>query len=97
MSKKNKKLLIVFLGLFISISSLSLIKTDYYFMSPGPPYQWEIEYGNVENYEFDGNLFQLTVRRDEANALIYAWSYICLLYTSPSPRDMRRTRMPSSA
>ena len=21
----------------------------------------------------------------------------CLLYTSPSPRDMRRTRMPSSA
>ena len=23
--------------------------------------------------------------------------YICLLYTSPSPRDMRRSRMPSSA
>ena len=76
LSKKNKKLLIVLLGLFISISSLSLIKTDYYFMSPGPPYQWDIEYGNIENYEFDGNLFQLTVRRDEANALIYAWSYV---------------------
>ena len=76
LSKKNKKLLIDVLGLFISISSLSLIKTDYYFMSPGPPYQWDIEYGNIENYEFDGNLFQLTVRRDEANALIYAWSYV---------------------
>ena len=76
LSKKNKKLLIVLLGLFISISSLSLIKTDYYFMSPGPPYQWDIEYGNIENYEFDGNLFQLTVRRDEANALIYAWSLV---------------------
>ena len=25
------------------------------------------------------------------------WEYICLLYTSPSPRDMRRSRMPSSA
>ena len=25
------------------------------------------------------------------------WYYICLLYTSPSPRDMRRSRMPSSA
>ena len=25
------------------------------------------------------------------------WFYICLLYTSPSPRDMRRSRMPSSA
>ena len=23
--------------------------------------------------------------------------YSCLLYTSPSPRDMRRSRMPSSA
>ena len=28
------------------------------------------------------------------NTELYA---ICLLYTSPSPRDMRRTRMPSSA
>ena len=27
----------------------------------------------------------------------YPSDYICLLYTSPSPRDMRRSRMPSSA
>ena len=76
LSKKNKRLLIIFLIAFISISSLSLINTDYYFMSPGPPYQWEIEYKSIDNYEFEGNLYQLTVRRDEANALIYAWSYI---------------------
>ena len=25
------------------------------------------------------------------------WYYICLLYTSPSPRDQRGSRMPSSA
>ena len=25
------------------------------------------------------------------------WSYDCLLYTSPSPRDRTRSRMPSSA
>ena len=25
------------------------------------------------------------------------WDDSCLLYTSPSPRDMRRSRMPSSA
>ena len=31
----------------------------------------------------------------EEAALIYY--YNCLLYTSPSPRDMRRSRMPSSA
>ena len=73
---KQKKLLLIGLALFIVIGSMTFVKTDYYFMSPGPPYQWDIEYGNIENYEFDGNLFQLTVRRDEANALIYAWSYL---------------------
>ena len=25
------------------------------------------------------------------------WDYTCLLYTSPSPRDRTRSRMPSSA
>ena len=25
------------------------------------------------------------------------WNYYCLLYTSPSPRDKRQSRMPSSA
>ena len=76
LSSKNKKLLIVFLFIFIIISSLSLIQTEYYFMSPGPPYQWDIDYGEIENYEFDGSLYQLTVRRDEANVLIYFWSLI---------------------
>ncbi len=73
---KQKKLLLIGLAFFIVIGSMTFVKTDYYFMSPGPPYQWDIEYGNIENYEFDGNLFQLTVRRDEANALIYVWSYV---------------------
>ena len=76
LSKTNKKILISFLIIFITISSLSLVKTDYYFMSPGPPYQWEIDYGEINNFDFEGNLYQLTVRRDEANALIYAWSLI---------------------
>jgi PDZ domain-containing protein len=76
LSNKSKKRLLIFLVIFISISSLSLIKTDYYFMSPGPPYQWDIDYGDTEYYDFDGNLFQLTVRRDEASALIYLWSYL---------------------
>jgi len=76
LSSKNKKLLIVFLFIFIIISSLSLIQTEYYFMSPGPPYQWDIDYGEIDNYEFDGFLYQLTVRRDEANVLIYIWSLV---------------------
>ena len=32
---------------------------------------------------------------DIGRAVVYLCS--CLLYTSPSPRDMRRSRMPSSA
>ena len=76
LSIKSKKRLLIFLVIFISVSSLSLIKTEYYFMSPGPPYQWDIDYGDTDYYDFDGNLFQLTVRRDEASALIYLWSYI---------------------
>ena len=30
-------------------------------------------------------------------AVDYVYAVVCLLYTSPSPRDMRRSRMPSSA
>ena len=30
-------------------------------------------------------------------ALVFLWFYPCLLYTSPSPRDRQKSRMPSSA
>jgi len=33
----------------------------------------------------------------EAGEMYRDWTYICLLYTSPSPRDRTRSRMPSSA
>ena len=36
-------------------------------------------------------------RADLAETLIAAGAYLCLLYTSPSPRDKRQSRMPSSA
>ena len=29
--------------------------------------------------------------------LLFSMDYICLLYTSPSPRDRQKSRMPSSA
>ena len=58
----------------IAILPFGFVKTDYYFMSPGPPYQWDIEIEEAKTYSFDGNLFQLTVRRDEANYFVYAWA-----------------------
>ena len=41
--------------------------------------------------------FYVRWARSIANASPNMWSLICLLYTSPSPRDRTRSRMPSSA
>ena len=44
----------------------------------------------------DGSSVQASIL--DASALFYATQpFICLLYTSPSPRDRTRSRMPSSA
>ena len=72
--QKNKVLKIALITYIIVIFPFGFVKTEYYFMSPGPPYQWNIEIENVETYEYDGNLYQLTVRRDEANYFVYAWA-----------------------
>ena len=40
-------------------------------MYPGPPYQWDVEVLGQESFDFDGSLYQLTVRRDEANYYTY--------------------------
>ena len=69
----TRKALVVF---FIALMPLGLMKTDYYFMSPGPPYQWEITVQDQLSYDYEGNLYQLTVRRDIANCFVYAWAYI---------------------
>ena len=44
----------------------------------------------IDNHIYWGNSLQLDERR-------IAWRRACLLYTSPSPRDGRISRMPSSA
>src|SRR5665811_1630061 len=38
-----------------------------------------------------------TIRSVRVNDWTTQWTYACLLYTSPSPRDRTRSRMPSSA
>ena len=52
---------------------------------------------NIQN-----NILTITLNRPEKknalnNVMMNELNYACLLYTSPSPRDMRRSRMPSSA
>ena len=72
--EKNRVLKIALVTYLVAIFPFGFVKTDYYFMSPGPPYQWEIEILDQKTYDFDGNLYQLTVRRDEANYFVYAWA-----------------------
>ena len=38
-----------------------------------------------------------TFDQDPDDPLCFVWSEVCLLYTSPSPRDGLLSRMPSSA
>ena len=40
---------------------------------------------------------RFVVAREDATCLSYPDESFCLLYTSPSPRDRTRSRMPSSA
>ena len=70
---KPAKILIIIL---VSLLPFGLIKTDFYFMSPGPPYQWDIEIKGAKSFDYDGNLYQLTVRRDEANYFTYIWAKV---------------------
>ena len=47
------------------------------------------------SFEYEGS----TIETDENGYLVSLedWSEGCLLYTSPSPRDRQKSRMPSSA
>ena len=60
----------------------------------------EFRVENLENYK-EGNEFGLEIFKDikfvDTKSKTIGKGFACLLYTSPSPRDMRRSRMPSSA
>ena len=43
-----------------------------------------------------GVFFTMSVQDSECGVGLF-WSTVCILYTSPSPRDKRQSRMPSSA
>ena len=59
-------------------------------------------YPNQENYalSFDGQNDYVSIPGELVNGLTNSMTintWVCLLYTSPSPRDKRQSRMPSSA
>ena len=74
-----------------------MIASRLHFLSP----RWEAQYIKVNcaaftNDMLDRELFGQSFMdgRDDTNGRFYE---ACLLYTSPSPRDRTRSRMPSSA
>ena len=57
-------------------------------------------FGSYANNTYDtGSDIDIYVKFSNTNFrnVAGAWVYICLLYTSPSPRDRQKSRMPSSA
>ena len=60
-------------------------------------------YDSLENHRdlFDGDRLGVTIgarfELSDKTTLDLTYEYACLLYTSPSPRDQRGSRMPSSA
>ena len=60
---------------------------------PLPVLAEDVPYEVTVNEAFDDSTYEegLTISGGNSDA------YICLLYTSPSPRDVEESRMPSSA
>ena len=63
---------------------------------PGAAESWTVSDDGKE-YVFSLNKNAKWSNGDPVTASDFVWSWICLLYTSPSPRDRTRSRMPSSA
>ena len=55
------------------------------------------DYLNIDKIYYKDEGFRFHLRSFKALGGAYAVDKICLLYTSPSPRDRTRSRMPSSA
>ena len=60
-----------------------------------PQCRWyDYSTGELSPFGQQGMVYLRTIAGSDAKADV---SYVCLLYTSPSPRDLSTSRMPSSA
>jgi len=81
------------------------VKDTYFGTEVEDPYRWLEDDNSSETAEWVksqndvtfGYLEKLPYRNEIKNRLTELWDYPCLLYTSPSPRDVEESRMPSSA
>ena len=61
------------------------------------PVESYVRISNEEIYEIGEIIFPNVLMIFHPSVITLGKSYTCLLYTSPSPRDRTRSRMPSSA
>ena len=67
-----------------------------------PDYSTNVRFAQGANLDFAADdieraVLSALINDPEAYDKIKGWVFPCLLYTSPSPRDRTRSRMPSSA
>ena len=81
----------------VSCNPINKIKVE----TVGPPFR-----GNQVKIAEDGEILvkgenvmlgYWNKKKETEEVIIDGWLHTCLLYTSPSPRDRTRSRMPSSA
>ena len=83
--KEEESIFSVFQKLFLRRPDITPdIRLDLAISSLGPQYR-------------NCKIWELEARYKICHTFIYKQGNICLLYTSPSPRDRTRSRMPSSA
>ena len=79
-----------------SLSKDAFQNEKFHYLIANPPYgkNWDMDKKDVtaEHAEGERGRFAPGLPRSSDGQMLF-----CLLYTSPSPRDMRRSRMPSSA
>ena len=106
---KFKEILIIFIFIFLSLSEVfaderkkQLDKLFNELKIDNPALTFEVEQKIWEIWSTHPKKNELTLMLSEGSTLVKDDKLteavnICLLYTSPSPRDQRGSRMPSSA
>ena len=89
----NKKIMLIFSTL-IGLITVYVIICLVIFLS-----QRKLLYHPNENNYLDENKLTHKIEKVfvESDNKLIGWHHLCLLYTSPSPRDSSKSRMPASA
>ena len=81
----------------IEIRLPELEEVDDFYRNSGRVFGWDIRDQEIPRHKAFLELDRTMLAFDEGNMVGGLTSYPCLLYTSPSPRDLSTSRMPSSA